>query len=92
MLSLYWLITLYLKLEVDVWVSECTTKIRLDHLCWIGEGIVGGCQGWRHLVAKIVNWRHHLVTKIVNWWCHLVAKIVNWWRHLVAKIVNGGAI
>ena len=41
----------YLKLEVDVsiYVSICVqqilNKIRLDQLCWIGERIVGGCQG-----------------------------------------------
>ena len=38
----------YLKLEVDVClfvVQQKISKIKLDQLCWIGEGIVGGCQG-----------------------------------------------
>ena len=38
---------LCLKFEVYVcvYVDKIMNKIRLDQLCWIGEGIVGGCQG-----------------------------------------------
>ena len=38
---------LCLKFEVYVcvYVDKIMNKIRLDQLCWIGEGIVGGCPG-----------------------------------------------
>ena len=39
----------YLKLERGVCVcgvQQKFSKIKLDQLSWIGEGMVGGCQGW----------------------------------------------
>ena len=44
---------LCLKFEVYVcvYVDKIMNKIRLDQLCWIGEGIVGGCPGWVRVVS-----------------------------------------
>ena len=53
---------LCLKFEVYVcvYVDKIMNKNRLDQLCWIGEGIVGGCQGCQCrvniLLCVMVHW------------------------------------